>query len=335
MVDATHKRFSAADRSYFSIIKREIHQMVSLAGFEPKKVDKIDLIVAELTSNLHKYAVGGEMLAGIIEEEGNTYLELICIDNGPGMKDARKMMADGVSTKNTLGHGLGSVFRLSDEFDLFSQQNWGTVVLSRVYKDIDRKKEKTRVAVHPLVIAKPNEQTSGDGFYKKAIAGKVKFMLADGLGHGPEANFAVNAAVDAFKGCPFDSPSEIIRFIHPAVRKTRGLVATVAVLDTKLKQLKIAGVGNISSRLQGPVLSKTQLPYNGIIGHNIPRTMNDHVLDVRYFNKLILCSDGIRSRWETGKYQQINKHDLSIVAAAIYKDFARQTDDMSVVVINM
>jgi len=335
MVDATHQRFFAADRSYFSILKKEIHSMVASAGFDPKKIDKIDLILAELTSNLHKYTKGGEILAGIMGDADLSYVELICIDNGPGMKDAKSMLADGVSTKSTLGHGLGSISRLSDEFDLFSQPNWGTIVLSRVYKHTVRKKEKVAVDVRPLVIAKPSELTSGDGFYKKIIGNNIKFMLADGLGHGPDANLAMNAAVEAFKRCPFDSPTEIIQFIHPEVRKTRGLVATVAVLDTKTKHLKISGVGNISTRLQGAVLSKTQLPYNGIIGHNIPRTMNDHILDIRYYSKLILCSDGIRSRWEINKYPQIIRHDPSVLAAAIYKDYARQTDDMSVVVINM
>ena len=49
----------------------------------------------------------------------------------------------------------------------------------------------------------------------------------------------------------------------------------------------------------------------------------------------ILCSDGIKTRWDLSKYPLIGRYDLSILNAAIYKDHARKTDDMSVVSIKV
>jgi len=334
MVDATHIRFKAADRSYFSIIKRDIHQLAADAGFDNKKLADIDLIISELTSNLHKYATAGEILAGIFQESGgNQYLEVISIDHGPGLADVQKVMTDGYSTSGTMGIGLGSIKRLSDKFDLYSQKGWGTTVLSRVYARpiTDLNQHASAIEIRRLIIAMPGQHTSGDGSYYKRTDSHFKLLVADGLGHGPEANLAVNEAVHAFKSCPYHSPGEILKYIHHSIRKTRGIVAAVVVYDLKTKKWAIAGVGNISSRLSNYMEIKNQMSYNGIVGHNIPNTINDHEALLEDFNQITLCSDGIKSRWENAKYPGILRCDLTIQMAAIYKDFARHTDDMSVV----
>ncbi|RVU02857.1 serine/threonine protein kinase [Mucilaginibacter limnophilus] len=332
MADATHKSFDASDRSYYAIIKKEVHNLALSTGFPEKKIAELDIIVAEITSNLHKYAKAGELLLSYQEKAGHEYIELISIDSGPGMQDLSRMMADGYSSTNTIGHGLGSIKRLSDEFDIFSSKGWGTILVSRVFKLPITKAKLKAPDIKAIVVAKPGEIHSGDGYYVKASGNSVKLMLADGLGHGVDANYAMNQAVAAFQQCPFDSPVEIIRFIHRAVRKTRGLVATFVVVDTTQRTLRIAGVGNISAKLIGPLMSKTPLAYNGIIGHNIPNTMNDQLMSINDFQQLVLCSDGIRSRWELNKLPGLNRCDLSIQAAAIYKDHSRRSDDMSVVI---
>ena len=333
MVSATHKSFDASDRSYYAIIKREVHNLALAMGFEEKRIAELDIIVAEITSNLHKYADNGELLLGHFKHSNSEYIELISIDNGPGMSDLPRMLADGYSSTNTMGHGLGSIKRLSDQFDIFSAKGWGTILLSRVFKTPPVKsKHKKTVQVKAIVVAKPSETLSGDGYYVKVTDQHIKVMLGDGLGHGPEANLAVNEAVKAFKLCPAHSPVEIIRYIHPEVRKTRGLVATIAVFDLQQQMVSIAGVGNISAKLQGGIMAKSPLAYNGIIGHNIPNTMNDQQISLEDYNQLILCSDGIRSRWENNKYPGLARCDSTIQAAAIYKDYARRTDDMSVLI---
>jgi len=334
MVDATHTRFGAVDRSYFSLIKKDIHQIASDAGFDKKKLGDLDLIISELTSNLHKYANNGEILAGLFKDAGGEqYMEIICIDHGPGMANPHKMMADGHSTSGTMGIGLGSIKRLSDKFDLYSQKGWGTIVLSRVYsKPVSSYyKPAGTIDVRRLILSMPGQRTSGDGSYYKLSDRHFKLLVADGLGHGPEANLAVNEAVLAFKSCPYNSPGEILKYIHQSIRKTRGIVAAAVVFDFETKKWTMAGVGNISSRLSNYLEIKNQMSYNGIIGHNIPNTIADHEALLEDFNHITLCSDGIRSRWEAMKYPGILRCDLTVQMAAIYKDFARHTDDMSVV----
>lgn len=334
MVDATHRHFDISDRSYHALIKKEVHQLAIAAQFGQKRAAELDIVVAEMTSNIHKHAKGGELFVATLQEGDRPYIELICMDSGPGMSDVYRMMTDGYSTKSTMGHGLGSIKRLADVFDIFSAKDWGTIILARIYRD-NKPPDIKKYAAHvrPLIVAKPKETCSGDGYFVQRSDRYTKLILVDGLGHGPDANTALNEAVAAFKQCASHSPAEIIRFIHPKVRKTRGLVATIAVIDRQLKQLHIGGVGNISAKLYGGAIrSKSPLPYNGIIGHNIPNTINDQIIDLDGYQQLVLCSDGMRSRWDIPKFPILVRHDPSIQAAAIFKEFARGTDDMSVLV---
>jgi anti-sigma regulatory factor (Ser/Thr protein kinase) len=332
MVDATHISFTADDRSYFSLIKKEIHRLASEGGLNPARTNQLDLIVAEMTSNLFKYSDDGELLFGVFPNGGSPYVELISIDNGPGMMNPARMMQDGISTSNTLGHGLGSMKRMSDTFELYSQIGWGTIVLSRVYSEPEKAKVNNRIVMRPIVVYKPGEKTSGDGFTYKKTEKYLKLMLADGLGHGPEANKAINEAAIAFKIFPDYSPTETLRFIHTSIKKTRGAVITIVGYDHARKVWTAAGVGNIALRMSGPIIFKNHLSYNGIVGHNMPNTMSDQEYPDEEYNQVMLCSDGIRTRIDMARYPQMYKYDLAVLAAAIYKDHARRNDDMSVII---
>ncbi|WP_256014247.1 SpoIIE family protein phosphatase [Desertivirga xinjiangensis] len=332
MDSATHTSYFADDRSYFSILKKDIHKKASDAGFCDRKLAELDIVVAEITSNLFKYAVRGEILVCVAGGKGKEYIELLSIDSGPGMTDANRMVGDGVSSSGTLGEGLGSIRRLSDFFELYSIRGWGTILLCRIYKNSVDLPVKEQVIIRSLTVPKPGETVSGDGNCYKITADYFKVLVADGLGHGIEANKAVVEAGAAFKLCPYHDPAQIIRFIHDSIRKTRGAVGTVVVFDFKERKWSIAGVGNISSRMISYLDGRNFMSYNGIIGHNIPNTIKSHEVSANDFQQIILCSDGLKSRWDTGKYPNINKYDPSVLAAALYKDFGRRTDDMSVVI---
>jgi anti-sigma regulatory factor (Ser/Thr protein kinase) len=335
MVNPSHISFNANDRSYLAIVKKEIHQLAVQAALGQKKINEIDILVSELGSNLIKHASGGEILAGILPAAEGAALELIGIDNGPGIPDLVRMMKDGASTTQTLGHGLGSIRRFSDHFEIYSQKHWGTILLSRIYAEgAPKKNDRTpHLSLRSLVISKPGELVSGDGCYSfTGENGTVKLLVADGLGHGAEANRAVREAIAAFKTFDSDSPAEILRHLHSALKKTRGIVGTVVLVDPVQKTWKLCGIGNISTRLSGFQQPKGYLSYNGIIGHNMPHTLNDQELSQNEYQQIVLCSDGIRSRWEHARLPDLHKQDLIVQAAALYKDFGRKTDDMSIII---
>lgn len=333
MVNRTHVAFKVNDRSYFAILKKEIHALAVSANFSETKVAEIDIIIAELVTNLVKHAGGGQVLVKLVEESGLQGIEILSIDDGPGMSDVNRMLTDGISTKKTLGQGLGAMKRLSNVFQIYSQKDWGTVILIRVFEnELPYSKKLPKADIKSVIMPKPGEQQCGDSFFYTLSNNQVKLFLGDGLGHGPDAARAVNKAGEAFLSYIGNEPVEIIRHLNLEVKKTRGLVGTVALFDFKLKTWKICGVGNILTKINTASFTKNYMAYNGIIGLNVPNTLNTQEIIYEKSQYIIMCSDGLKTRWDTTKYPGILRYDLSILCACLLKDFARNTDDMSIAV---
>lgn len=333
MGNNAHLLFKANDRSYFAILKKEIHALALTLSFTEHRISEIDIIVAEMASNLVKHAGGGQILVKLIHDHELDGIEIISIDNGPGIADVNKMMRDGETTQNTLGLGMGAMQRLSDTFQVYSQKDWGTVILCRKYvKEPPFYIKQAKAEIRSVVLPKPGETKCGDRFFCITTKDHIKLFLADGLGHGEEAARAVEEAGIAFANCQELYPPEILRFINASVRKTRGMVGTVAVFDLVQKTWEICGIGNITTKINGPVISKNYMPYNGIIGLNVPRSIHAQKIAYEKGQYIIMCSDGLRSRWDMIKYTGIMRYDLSILAASLIKDFSRNNDDASVAI---
>jgi len=337
-ITGRHISFSIDDRSHLSVLKREVHRLSVQCGLTEKKVAEIDIVVAEIGSNIIKHAAGGEVLV-MLTDAPQPAIEIIGIDSGPGISDLARMMQDGMSTTNTLGHGLGAIKRLSDFVQVYSVKGSGTILLSRFYLKTQElfPSPKPGPEIRTILVPKPGEKACGDGFFVNPDRTGIRAFLGDGLGHGVEANKAVSEAINSFRYCMLPDLGDVLREIHTDVKKTRGLVGSIAIYNYKSRSWRICGVGNIHTRVWTAAASKTYLPYNGIIGHNMPRTINEQLIEheVGKDQILIMCSDGIRTRWDMMKYPGIFRYDMSILAAAIYRDNARKTDDMSVVIVKV
>jgi anti-sigma regulatory factor (Ser/Thr protein kinase) len=334
-ITGRHVSFSIEERSYLAILKREVHHLGVQSGLNEKRVAELDIVVAELGSNIIKHGKGGEVLV-MLSGDPTPAIEIIGIDNGPGISNIGRMMQDGMSTTKTLGQGLGAMQRLSDFLQIYSVKGWGTITLMRFYlKPPASPPVKPGPEIRTLLLCKPGEKMCGDGYFINTDRAGIRVFLGDGLGHGPEAFNAVTAAINSFRYCMITDLGDVLRDIHTDVKKTRGLVGSIANYNFKTRSWRLCGVGNIHTRIWTAAVAKTYLPYNGIIGHNMPRTINEQVIphDEGTEQITLLCSDGIRTRWDMNKYPAIFRYDMTIMAAAIYKDHARKTDDMSIVII--
>jgi anti-sigma regulatory factor (Ser/Thr protein kinase) len=326
--------YSIEDRSYVSFVKREIHNLVK-AEFSEKRTGEIDIVVSELASNIVKHARTGELLYRLSKENDEPLFEILSVDNGPGIEDVAHSMKDGVSTTNTLGQGMGSILRLSNFSQTYSIEDWGTIVYSRIYNDIEKKLPREKITIRCLNVAKPGETVSGDSCAYRSDGNTIFLFTGDGLGHGPHAKEAADVAVRSFMQSRELQPSGIIKEMNLNVKKTRGLVGTVAVLDQNNRQWQLCGVGNINSRICQGLEYKNYVCNNGIIGLNIPSRLENTEIQVEKYQQLIMASDGIRTRWDLLKYPAILKYDPMILAAAIYKDHGRRNDDMTVFILRL
>jgi len=328
------KSYRIEERSYVAFIKREIHNLVKPV-FSESRTGEIDIVISELTSNLIKYAGQGELLYRLITEDDEPVLEVLCIDNGPGIKNVSHYMRDGNSSSTSLGQGMGSIMRLSNFSQVYSLPEWGTIYYVSFKASLTEDyapPPKKELIVRALSVCMPGQLVCGDGYDLKMKDGKTGIFVGDGLGHGPHAKEAIDEAITAFRSAKEMDPSTLIRDINQGVRKTRGLVGTIAVFDAKLKEWQICGVGNISTRLYHGLEYRNYICHNGIIGLNIPTRLQNSAMEFERYQQLVLCSDGIKTKWDMIRYPSILKYDPMLLAAAIYKDHARQTDDMTVLI---
>lgn len=333
MDEHLHTKYVLPDRTYQGMVRSELRRKAEGAGFSGHRLGEVEIIVAEITSNLVKHTDKGGFVLVRVLRGASAGIEFIAIDGGPGMNRPAKMMEDGHSTSNTLGQGLGAVRRLSDVFDLYSLPSWGTILFSRIYLDKKMILPQSRMEVNAINVCKTNELVCGDQWWAESDGKKCRFTMIDGLGHGIFANTAAKEAVDTFRHAPQATPVEQLRAMHLRLKKTRGAVVTVAYLDLINQQLRYSGVGNITMKIVSPSRAQGCLSYNGIVGHTMPATLNNHnlVLD-RKTDMVVMHSDGLSTRWDLQKYPGIHQHHGTTICAVLYKDFDRNNDDSTVLV---
>jgi serine/threonine-protein kinase RsbT len=96
---------------------------------------KVNIVRASLQATPHRnvgkdqiYGGGGDVHLYTLRRNGRVGLRLEFIDNGPGIADIPRALADGYTSGNGLGLGLGGAKRLCDEFEIRSVVGEGTHV---------------------------------------------------------------------------------------------------------------------------------------------------------------------------------------------------------------
>lgn len=164
-------------------------------------------------------------------------------------------------------------------------------------------------------------------------------MLADGLGHGPQAARASSAAVEALRGSPHLPPADLLRRLHRALRDTRGAAVAVAQLDVAAGRLYFAGVGNAGARLRRGGSWQGLVSRPGIVGAHLPVHLPEQQQTWAYDCLLVLHSDGLPSRWSPGPVDDApSSLDPAVIAASIVRDASSPArpvrDDTAVVVLS-
>jgi serine/threonine-protein kinase RsbT len=102
--------------------------MAKELGFGNVDQARITTAISELARNIYLYAGRGKICIEPIEQLGKKGLRIVALDNGPGIREIRKVMEDGYTTSGGLGAGLPGVKRLMDEFSIESTVNVGTEI---------------------------------------------------------------------------------------------------------------------------------------------------------------------------------------------------------------
>lgn len=319
---------SIADLSQVALARRTVQNSAQQVGFDSVRIGQAEIIAVELATNLLNHASGGTLLINAFVAEG--VLEILSVDNGPGMADLQACLADGFSTGTTPGLGLGSVQRLSQQMDVYSWPGKGTVIAAKM-------------SLHPSMPFTPGvvcaalegEPVSGDRWATVQREGKRVYLLVDGLGHGSPAAAAAEMAVDIFLAAASASPTALIEQMHGPMRSTRGAAVAIAAVDPEAHSVLFSGIGNISASLQAPGHPVANLvSHNGTVGH-VARRVQPFQYPWTDGSLLIMHSDGIATRWSLGDYPGLAQAAPSVIAGILFRDFRRQRDDATVMVVRL
>lgn len=320
--------FRIAEASQIAAARRELAEFAHVAGLSEVEAGNAAIGLTEAATNMLKHAGGGEMVLRLL---GGSFpgVEILALDEGPGMADLEMSARDGYSTSATPGNGLGAMRRLATEFDAYTRPGKGSV-----FRMAFRRNGGTVPAAFEVgVVCLPmrGEIACGDAWTAREAEDGALFMVADGLGHGPDAAAASRAAVGAVQGTRNLLPVPLMEDIHGALRATRGAAVAVARIERGAAQIRFAGIGNISAILEGEQ-RRQFASHAGIVGHNM-RKVSEFVQPWTAGMVLILHSDGMATHWDLGKYPGLAARHCGVIAAVLYRDLTRGRDDVTVLVI--
>jgi anti-sigma regulatory factor (Ser/Thr protein kinase) len=308
-------------------VRRGASTVARSLGLDDDRAAEIGLVVSELATNQCRHAGSGTVLVRVRRTGDDTALEVLAVDSGPGMRDIGAAMRDGVSSRGTLGIGLGTLPRLATSWDAWTSPGRGTVIAATFAAH-----GTVAGLAEPTGITRPmtGQTVCGDALAVRHDDGVPSLLVADGLGHGPLAAAASGAAVRAFLDAPAGPPVALLERVHGALGGTRGAAVAVAQVPGD-GSLRYAGLGNISGTAQG-TRSRGLVSYPGIAGTR-GRPLRETTYPVEAGDVVVLHSDGLTDRWSLADYPGLATRSPLVVAGVLLRDNAVRRDDSCVAVL--
>jgi anti-sigma regulatory factor (Ser/Thr protein kinase) len=331
---STAVRILVEESSRTAEARRAARTMALELGMEESAAEHVASVATEACTNLLKHASRGQILLQTTTEgsEARPLLELLAVDQGPGMDNLDQCLRDGFSTGSSPGQGLGAIQRMSKQSDIYTLPGKGTVVLARWWRTHNGWKPVSEGRIGAVNVSKTGEDVCGDSWGCTRTDQQIVILVADGLGHGMEAKLASSEAVRQLYENSELPPKVLLARVHDALRSTRGAAVAIAQIDLHRGKLTYAGVGNISARIYaGSAPQQNLVSLNGTAGHLCER-MQEFSYSWPDNGLLVLHSDGLSSATGLESYPGLAARDPALIAAVLYRDFCRGRDDATVVV---
>lgn len=293
------------------------------------RAGELALLVTEVSRNVLVHGGGGHVVVTGMPDGNEPLVRILALDKGRGIASVAQALSDGYSTAGTMGGGMGAMKRIASKFDIFTGKT-GTIVLL----ELGSSKKGNGLDFAGMAIAYPGERVCGDGWYCHHSPDRTIALLVDGLGHGIGAAEAAQEAIEVFCKRKESGPGEILGYVHDGLRKTRGAVASVIEIRHKDRTLIHAGVGNISTVLHDGVTSKTLVALNGTLGATVQK-IHEFRADFSKHAVVVMHSDGLHTKWDLANYSGLLSRDPALIAGVLLRDYRRQRDDASILVMKV
>ena len=317
------------DSSQVSEGRRLAIEFARGSGADDAKLARIALIATEMATNLIKHGGGGILVIERFDDADGGGIELMALDQGAGMENVGKCLADGYSTAGSPGTGLGAIARQSDRLAVFSRPGLGTAVMARLILE-PAAKPPSGTEFGVVSAPHPAETVCGDHWaFGTGKAGRT-VLVVDGSGHGPEAARAARLATQLFAR-HFDEDCErLVERLHRGLAQTRGAALAVARIDGNQPLVRFVGIGNITGAVACDGEVRRMVSHNGTAGHIAPR-IREFTYPFTGDSVVILHSDGLSARWELAGYPGLAASHPSLIAGVLFRDHRRGYDDATIV----
>jgi anti-sigma regulatory factor (Ser/Thr protein kinase) len=325
-----HRVIPVIENSNVGQVRRAIQEFAARLGAGDDISSRAALVATELSTNLIKHSSGGgEILYRALSDEPPefTAIEILSIDNGPGIPNISRAFNDGFSTAGSPGTGLGAIQRMSDALEIYSADKHGVVINAQIRARTGRKFAPPRI--RSVYVPLDGFEISGDyglGITRDSI---LSIILCDGLGHGEEAAIPSHLAAEIFRENVAGELPAIMELIHKKLVNTRGAAVALARFDPNTRILKYVAVGNIDARFCTDDYTQGFATLNGTAGRNLPR-LHQFQYQIPPGSLVVMHTDGLSGRWNLQDYPAISLQAPGAVAALLYRDFARKRDDATI-----
>ncbi len=273
-------------REAATIIARE-------SGFDAVEVGEITLAVSEIAQNAWRHAGGGT--AEVYSLKEGKVLRIIIRDKGKGIENIDLAMREGFSTiRTSLGIGLEAAQRLTDKFEIKSNQDTGTTVI--LEKHLPMRTDRIEYGV----VSVPDEDYNfnGDEYLIKEFDGdKIFLAVIDGIGQGYEA-YAMSVLIKNFLSENYELPLDSLILSCDSLLKNTELSggAAMSIALVEPGQLTYLGIGDTHCYLFGEGENETLQNYEGRVGdYQLPSISAKKYL-LPDDMTIVMCTDGIHTK---------------------------------------
>jgi hypothetical protein len=176
--------------------------------------------------------------------------------------------------------------------------------------------------------AKPGEVECGDqlGVVRDGVRSLI--VLADGVGHGPEAAAAARIAIATATREPWAPLDDIMSRCHRALNSTRGVALALIRVDAAHHRVEHVAIGNVEVA-QSAREATRWIAVPGIVGSRMRKLLISqqqlHAGDV-----FVAHTDGISRRLDLGRNHAL---DATSFASKLVEEYGSLHDDAACVVL--
>ena len=351
MVEASDNMitFQVTDQSDVLIGNRRIREAGLLAGASDMDRDLVATMISELGSNIFKYARLGSISVSRSQEHDAVDIHICAQDQGPGIANVELAMTDHFSTGRTLGLGLPGVRRMSDTFSIQSSAQTGTRVSATKRIKGPRVTSKGNSATPSRRLHSPVIETTSQwdiGMRTRPMRGEVVcgdmtmavqmdngilLVIADATGHGKQANELTNSLSQFVLEHATSDVKALLTDMHAFLKGSIGAAVGALFVDTQLRTLTYAGVGNTgAARRSGE--SWRPVSKDGVLGQRLP-TLFEQKTQLAQGDLILMWSDGL-SELASGMFATRNAYKSSAhLTHELLQELSKPHDDASCVVL--